>query len=53
MHLIFKFSPQISHNLCFSYLLGITAVQKENESNSYAKCWGPNKVHYGNVEMVN
>ena len=53
MHLIYKFSPQISHNLCFAILLGITAVPKENENNSYAKFWGANKVHYGNVEMAN
>ena len=35
------------HNLCFSFLLGITAVPKEIENNAYAKFWGANKVHYG------
>ena len=28
------------HNLCFSFLLGITAVPKEIENNAYAKVWG-------------
>ena len=27
------------HNLCFSFLLGITAVQREIENNAYAKFW--------------
>ena len=53
MHLIYKSSPQFSHNLWFSFLLGITAVPKENENNSYTKFWGADKVHYGNVEMAN
>ena len=35
------------HNLCFSFLLGITAVPRETENNAYAKVWGANKVHYG------
>ena len=39
--------PQILHNLCFSFLLGITAVPREIENNAYAKFWGANKVHYG------
>ena len=34
------------HNLCFSFLLGITAVPKEIENNAYAKFWGTIKVHY-------
>ena len=29
--------PQILHNLCFSFLLGITAVLREIEINAYAK----------------
>ena len=29
--------PQILHNLCFSFLLGITAVPRESENNAYAK----------------
>jgi len=40
-------SPQILHNLCFSFLLGITAVPREIENNAYAKFWGANKVRYG------
>ena len=47
--------PKISHNLCFSFLLGITAVQREIENNAYAKFGGggggggggTNKEHYG------
>ena len=32
--------PNILHNLRFSFLLGITAVPREIENNTYAKCWG-------------
>ena len=39
--------PTILHNLCCSFLLGITAVPRENENNAYAKFWGANKVHCG------
>ena len=39
--------PKNLHNLCFSLLLGITAVLREIENNAYAKFWGANKVHYG------
>ena len=39
--------PEILHNLCFSFLLGITAVPRQTENNTYAKRWGANKVHYG------
>ena len=46
MHLICP-HPQILHNLCFSFLLGITAVPMETESNAYAKFWGANNGHYG------
>ena len=39
------------HNLCFSFLLGITAVPREIENNAYAEFGagggGANKVHYG------
>ena len=45
MHLICP--PKILHNLCFSFLLGITVVLREIENNAYAKFWGVNKVHYG------
>ena len=30
----------ILHNLCFSFLLGITTVQREIGNNAYAKFWG-------------
>ena len=40
-------SPQILHSLCFSFLLGITAVLRKIENNAYAKLLGANKVHYG------
>ena len=39
--------PKILHNLCYSFLLDITAVPTEIENNAYAKFWGANKVHYG------
>ena len=39
--------PQILHNLCFSFLLGITADPREIENSAHAKFWGVNKVHYG------
>ena len=38
--------PPILHNVCFSFLLGITAVPREIGNNAYAKFWGVNKVHY-------
>ena len=39
--------PKIFHNLCFSFLLSITAVPREMENNMLnAKLWGTNKVHY-------
>ena len=44
MHLI---CPQILRNLCFSFLLGIKAIPREIENNSYAKFSWANKVHYG------
>ena len=42
--------PKILHNLCFSFLLGITPFpgEIENSASTYAKFWGANKVHYGN-----
>ena len=47
MHLICPppHPPKILHNLCFSFLLGITAVPREIENNAYAKVWGTNKVY--------
>ena len=41
------FPAKILHNLCFSFLLGITTVPREIENNANAKFWGANKVHYG------
>ena len=39
MHLICP--PKLLHNLCFSFLLGITAVPREIENNAYANFfWG-------------
>ena len=41
------------HTLCFSFLLGTTAVPRDTENYAYAKFWGggwgggANKVHYG------
>ena len=43
--------PNTLHNLCFSFLLGITATPWEIENNAYAKFWGANKVHYHKWEM--
>ena len=45
MHLICLPPPpptqkRIFHNLCFSFLLGITAVPREIENNAYAQFWG-------------
>ena len=34
-------------NLCFSFLVGITAVPREIENNASAKFWAANKVHLG------
>ena len=39
-------SHKILHNLCFSFLLGITAVLREIENDAYVKFWGANKVYY-------
>ena len=33
-------TPQILHNLYFSFLLGITAVPREIKNNAYAELWG-------------
>ena len=41
-------APQILHNHCFQFLLGITVVPREIQDNSLAKfLGGVNKVHYG------
>ena len=44
------FAPKILHNLCFSFLLGITAVPREIENNAYAKFRGANMV--GDVQVA-
>ena len=45
--------PKILLNLCFSFLLGITAVPREIENKAYAKFGGANKVYYvENVDMA-
>ena len=38
--------PKILHNLCFSFLVGITAVPRKIENSAYAKIWGASKVDY-------
>ena len=48
MHLICPNPPsptQILHTLCFSFILGITAVPREIENYAYAKFLEANKVH--------
>ena len=56
LHIIHKalyLPPKILHNLCFSILVGITAIPREIENNACAKFggwWGgggANKAHYG------
>ena len=42
--------PQILHNLCFLFPLGITALPREIESHADAKFWGANKV--GDVQVA-
>ena len=46
--------PQILHNLCHSFLPGITAVPKEIEDHAYTNLGGGgvNKVIMGNVEVA-
>ena len=43
-------TPKISHSLCFSFLLDITAIPRETENNAYVRFWGANKVYYGGCE---
>ena len=40
-------TPQILHNHCFQFPLGITVIPREIEDNAYAKFWGVHRVHYG------
>ena len=45
--------PKILHNLCSSFLLGITVVPREIEDNAYALGGGATKVYLGDVKMAN
>ena len=50
--------PKISHKLCFSFVLGITAIPREIENNAYAKFGGGGGVVQtrcilGYVQVVN
>ena len=51
MHLISSL-PQILHNLCFSFLLGFTAVPREIENKGCAKFWGVKKWIMGDVQVA-
>ena len=50
MHLI---PPSNLQNLCFSFLLGITAVQREIENDAYAKFLGQLRCIMGDVQVTN
>ena len=43
---------KILHNLCFSFVLGITAVPRETENSAYAKFGGQIRCIMGNVEVA-
>ena len=45
-------SPKILQNLCFSFLLGITAVPGEIENNAYAKFWGKIRCIMADVQVA-
>ena len=48
--------PKILHNLCCSFLLGITAVPREIENNAYAKFGGGGeqiRCVMGDVQVAN
>ena len=40
-------SPQILHEHCFQFLLGLIMVPRENKNNAYAKFGGTKKEYYG------
>ena len=40
-------SPQILHEQCFQFLLGLTVVPGENKNNAHAKFGRINKEYYG------
>ena len=44
--------PKILHNLCFSFLLGITAFPREIENSAYSKFWGAIRCIMGIVEVA-
>ena len=44
--------PKILHNLCFSFLLGITAVPREMENNAYANFWEQIRCIMGDVQVA-
>ena len=39
--------PQILHNHCLQFLLGVKMAPRETEDNHYAKFWVTNKEYYG------
>ena len=43
---------KILHNLCFSFVLAITAVPRETENSAYAKFGGRIRCIMGNVEVI-
>ena len=46
-------SSRILHNLCYSFLLGITAVLRETENNIYAKFGGGQiRCFMGDVQVA-
>ena len=40
------------HNLCFSFLLGITAVPREIKNNAYARFWGQIRCIMGDEQVA-
>ena len=44
--------PQILHNLCFSFLQGITAFLREIENNAYANFEGQIRCIMGDVQVA-
>ena len=46
--------PKVLHNLCFSFLLSITAVSGETENNAYANLGGgQTRSLFGDVQVAN
>ena len=45
--------PQILHNLCFLFLLGITALPREIENNACIKFVGEKRCILGDVQVAN